>query len=148
MSLDKLLLGLAALTLAWGLFRFVVARVGGYAQRFGSSPTLRRRSVGYGLLLFLLVGIAALSLAWTRRSETSTASIRSAETACVNWFKTDSDLGARDAFLDRSWKKDGHIVVEVGFDKRGSSYSSRLCVFDPEQGRMTAPNNFTRSRWE
>ncbi len=71
-----------------------------------------------------------------------------AQSACLNWFKSEPDVGGRDAFLDDTWEKDEHIVVEIGFDLEGSSYSSRLCVYDPESNKMTAPNNFTRSRWE
>jgi hypothetical protein len=74
--------------------------------------------------------------------------MRRAELSCIRWFKEKSDLGGRDSFSSDTWEKDGRAVVEVGYDKNGRSYSTRLCVYDFENNTMSAPNNFNRDRWE
>ena len=108
------------------------------------------------LVALAVVAVGAIAFFWTqsamgvsadqmRRAEDQ---MRRAESDCIRWFNRDRDLGGRDPFSSDVWGKDGSVVVEVGFDKRGSSYSTRLCVYDLDSNRMSAPNNFTRSRWE
>lgn len=92
-----------------------------------------------------IVGLAALTFLLTASpSKDYTAT---AEAACVNWFKH-SEVGGFDSFASSVWEKDRKVVVEIGFNKTGQEYSTRLCVYDPETGDMSAPNNLTRSRWE
>lgn len=78
----------------------------------------------------------------------SSDQMRRAEFSCIGWFQEDSDLGGRDPFSSDTWEKDGRAVVEVGFDKNGRSYSTRLCVYDFGNNTMSAPNTFNRARWE
>lgn len=98
----------------------------------------------------LLVGVLGAIAFFGVQSLTGVSAdqMRQAESACIRWFKKDSDLGGYDSFSSDTWEKDGHAVVEVGFDRKGSSYSTRLCVYDFERHNMSAPNNFSRGRWE
>lgn len=108
-----------------------------------------RRINRYTLVIALaLVAVGAAFLSMPGAIGVSTDQMSRAEFACISWFNEDRDLGGRAPFSSDVWEKDGHIVVKVGFNKRGSSYSTRLCVYDPDSNSMSAPNNFTRSRWE
>lgn len=112
-----------------------------------NTPSMPLSNEGISVLtITILVGaVAGFIYLLMPNGNVSTAS---AEQDCVLWFKRNNDLGGYDAFASSSWEKDGRIVVEVGFDMRGQEYSTRLCVYDPETGDMSAPNNLTRSRWE
>jgi hypothetical protein len=129
-------------------WRSVLATMQGFVLRSKGTSPFKSRSVAYGLLSFGVVASVALAVFFTMSTGASSAYVQSAEAACLDWFKSDSDVGAYDAFLDGTWEKDGHVVVEIGFNKQSTTYSSRLCVYDPVTRNMTAPNNFTRSRWE
>lgn len=101
------------------------------------------------LVAFAVVTVGVIAFFWTQSvMGVSADQMRRAESACIRWFNDNRDLGGRDPFSSEVWEKDGSVVVEVGFDKRGRSYSTRLCVYDLDSNRMSAPNNFTRSRWE
>ncbi|WP_417532186.1 hypothetical protein [Marinobacter lipolyticus] len=48
------------------------------------------------------------------------------------------------------FEKKGKWVVEVGFKRRvdyGDTYSVRLCVVDPENGRLFLPSMMGQSEW-
>mgnify|MGYP003136708595 FL=1 len=108
---------------------------------------MQDRRVLLGVLAVVVLG--ALGFFYMQNATgVSADQMRRAESACVRWFNDDRDLGGRDPFSSDVWEKDGSVVVEVGFDRGGSSYSTRLCVYDINSNRMSAPNNFTRSRWE
>lgn len=108
---------------------------------------MQDRRVLLGVLAVVVLG--ALGFFYMQNATgVSADQMRRAESACVRWFNDDRDLGGRDPFSSDVWEKDGSVVVKVGFDRRGSSYSTRLCVYDINSNRMSAPNNFTRSRWE
>lgn len=108
---------------------------------------MQDRRVLLGVLAVVVLG--ALGLFYMQNATgVSADQMRRAESACVRWFNDDRDLGGRDSFSSDVWEKDGSVVVEVGFDRRGSSYSTRLCVYDINSNRMSAPNNFNRARWE
>lgn len=108
---------------------------------------MQDRRVLLGVLAVVVLG--ALGFFYMQNATgVSADQMRRAESACVRWFNDDRDLGGRDPFSSDVWEKDGSVVVEVGFDRSGSSYSTRLCVYDINSNRMSAPNNFTRSRWE
>lgn len=112
-----------------------------------NTPSMPLSNEGISVIaITLLVGaVAGFIYLLMPNGNVSTAS---AEQDCVRWFKRNRDLGGDDAFVSSSWEKDGKIVVKVGFDTNGDEYSTRLCVYDPETGDMSAPNNLTRSRWE
>lgn len=158
MTVGDLLLGagilIFMLVVWWFSFKFflrwkdVTDAVHGHVSRL-PTPSLNQGTprkylvMASGALTIVVVGSFLLS-----RGGNSSDAISSAQSGCLNWFNSEPDVGGRDAFLDGTWEKDGHIVVDIGFNLEGSSYSSRLCVYDPASGKMTAPNNFTRSRWE
>lgn len=97
----------------------------------------------------LLVSLLAILYVVTQTmNKVSSDQISQAERSCVGWFKSDRDVGSFDAFKSDSWRKDGRAVVEVGFNRKTSSYSTRLCIYDFETNTMSAPTNFTRGRWE
>ena len=48
------------------------------------------------------------------------------------------------------YKTKGKWVVEVGYKRKvdyGDSYSVRLCVVDPENGRLSLPSPMNDSEW-
>ncbi len=97
------------------------------------------------IVALVIAGIAAFT---SLAGKTNGSDFATAESSCLDWFHSEPELGAYDAFMSDSWEKDGRIVVEVGYDRNGRSYSTRLCVFDPENLTMSAPNNLMRARWE
>ncbi len=107
---------------------------------------MNRRSVFLGLLIVALVAIGFVGV--RTFMGVSAEELRQAESSCVRWFKEDIDLGGSDSFSSDVWEKDGFVVVEVGFDRRGASYSTRLCVYDPSTNGRSSPGAFDRSRWE
>lgn len=111
-----------------------------------TAPTVLGNKAIYIIAVFGLLGV--LAAAWFFSMPAKTDQIARAEDACIWWFKRERELSGAGVFTSDIWEKDGRIVVEVGFDKNSNSYSTRLCVFDPLTGKMQAPNNFTRSRWE
>ncbi|GAA6208547.1 hypothetical protein NBRC116601_18400 [Cognatishimia sp. WU-CL00825] len=54
------------------------------------------------------------------------------------------------AYVIGTWRKGERIVVEVAWrtSSYDTAYESRLCVYDPNSGRMSVPNVFGRSVWE
>lgn len=120
----------------------------GYVTRLTSPSPVDGKPMRYLIVFSGVLAIAVVGSLLLSRGGLSSDAISSAQAGCLSWFKSRPDVGGRDAFLDGTWEKDGHIVVDIGFNLEGSSYSSRLCVYDPASGKMTAPNNFTRSRWE
>ena len=108
---------------------------------------MKDRRLLLGLLAVASLGVIAFFV-MSPAMGVSSDDMRRAEAACVGWFEDERDLGGSDPFSSDVWEKDGSVVVEVGFDKSGNSYSTRLCVYDLDSDRMSAPNNFTRSRWE
>jgi len=49
------------------------------------------------------------------------------------------------------YKKKSKWVVEVGYKRRadyGDTYSVRLCVVDPENGRLSLPSLMNQSEWQ
>ena len=138
----------------WLLFKFflrwkdVLDAMHGYVTRLTTPSLVQGKSMKYLIVASVVLAIAVAGSLLLSRGGLSSDAISSAQAGCLNWFKSEPDVGGRDAFLDGTWEKDGHIVVDIGFNLEGSSYSSRLCVYDPASGKMTAPNNFTRSKWE
>lgn len=143
-----------ALAAWWILFivflrwRTIVAGGSKFLSLSTRSSVFTNRFLKYGLASFVIVAVGFIAILPSLSGGSSSAAIDQAEAACLDWFKTDSSVGARDAFLDGTWERDGHIVVEIGFERTNTNYSSRLCVYDPVARNMQAPNNFTRSRWE
>ncbi|MGH1467220.1 MAG: hypothetical protein ACRBBQ_17870 [Cognatishimia sp.] len=54
------------------------------------------------------------------------------------------------AYVIGTWRKGERVVVEVAWKTSsiGTSFRSRLCVYDPNSGRMSAPGELGRTVWE
>lgn len=111
-----------------------------------SAPINMSNQSIYLMAVAIFGGLVGLTYLWSVPPATDER--LAAENACLQWFKDDWELGGSDEFSSEVWEKDGKVVVEIGFDDNGTSYNTRLCVFDPETGRMQAPNTFNRGRWE
>lgn len=74
----------------------------------------------------------------------SSKNMERAERECVRWFRN-SDFAGSDAFVLDTYRKHGSIVVQIGFDGNGSSYTIAPCVYD--DGNLTKPGAFDRSYW-
>lgn len=70
-----------------------------------------------------------------------------AEAACESWIGEEFD-SAGNTTIFGSWRKNGKIVVKVGFDPQGDTYHTRLCLFDPKTRDLSSPGAFDRAQWE
>lgn len=73
---------------------------------------------------------------------------------CVNFVEKNAPgrfgSGGFDMQIFDFYKKKGKWVAEVGYKRRadyGDSYSVRLCVVDPENGRLFLPSLMEQNEW-
>lgn len=104
-----------------------------------------------GIALALFAGWAIKKSA--QRAEADHAYLTShVRSRCVSWINDEFNhrSTSNPASAYDSWEKNGHIVVEVAWKKNSYSKSldARLCVYDPDTGRMQSPGAFGRGRWE
>lgn len=68
---------------------------------------------------------------------------------CVKFHKTQRAKYSSTVKAIDHWQKDGHTVVELSQKESdySSSYTSHLCVYDPDKGSISLPSVFERSRW-
>ena len=97
------------------------------------------------LVVLVILGSAVLFFGIKIQREAAIEVTR-AERSCVSWFR-DPEIGGRDPFVADTWRKERHIVVKIGFDKNGTSYSTALCVYNLARGAMSKPNAFERGSW-
>lgn len=104
------------------------------------------------LFLALAVFVGGWNFLQNKKTEAQQAAFSSAKSRCQSWIdKEYNDIRrVAPAFVSGYWEKNGRLVVEVGWhEEAGSStYYSRLCVVDPESGRMFSPGAFSRNEWE
>lgn len=118
------------------------------------APVLPSREVA---LVIIVCGIGYLGYQfWTEQqinsSEAASRVISTAETKCSQWIGDEYNPNQRTdpATIYGTWEKNGSIVVEIAWprERSSSTLNSRLCVYDPETGRMQSPGAFGRGRWE
>jgi hypothetical protein len=83
---------------------------------------------------------------WIKTQREAAIDITRAERSCVSWFRN-PEIGGRDPFVADAWRREGRIVVKIGFDRNGTSYRTALCVYNPESRAMSKPNAFERGFW-
>lgn len=114
------------------LFRFIVHHLNSLPRRV-SVPLIALAIIcSSGLVLVIII------------QGNSSKNMERAERACVSWFR-DSDFGGADAFVSDTYRKHGSIVVQIGFDRNGTSYTVVPCVYD--DGKLTKPAGFDRGYW-
>ena len=114
------------------LFRFIVHHLNSLPRRV-SVPLIALAIIySSGLVLVIII------------QGNSSKNMERAERACVSLFR-DSDFGGADAFVSDTYRKHGSIVVQIGFDRNGTSYTVVPCVYD--DGKLTKPAGFDRGYW-
>ena len=93
----------------------------------------------------IIFGVAVY--VWKKSSSDSGASMAVAEAACESWLGGELDSEGNTTIFG-SWRKNGKIVVEVGYNPQGATYSTRLCVYDPQTRDLESPGAFGRTQWE
>ncbi|WP_282048414.1 hypothetical protein [Sulfitobacter mediterraneus] len=113
-----------------------------------SSPQVRLAAAAVAILGLFLGGYWVYS----QKQETRQAVGRFAVSNCLDFINREFNNNSRSnpAFIDDTWNKNGSIVVSVGWKETRSSstYQTRLCVYDPERGKMSSPGALGRGRWE
>ena len=113
-----------------------------------SSPQVRLAAAAVAILGLFLGGYWVYS----QMQETRQAVGRFAVNNCLDFINREFNSNSRSnpAFIDDTWNKNGSIVVSVGWKETRSSstYQTRLCVYDPERGKMSSPGALGRGRWE
>ena len=115
------------------LFIILGGILGYYANR------LRMRNIAI-IITICIVGAAIFIL-----QSGGSKKIKQAETSCINWFKS-KEMDYEGPFVSSSWKKSGIIVVEIGHNLRGKTYSTTYCLYD--NGKLKKPNAFSSKKWD
>ncbi|MCB4458534.1 hypothetical protein [Leisingera sp. McT4-56] len=128
------------------------------ADGVGANPKPDLKKVSWkvwGALAVLVVGCFGVwvYLEAMKREETDLAYLTiQVRSQCATWINREFNSGNPQlrARASDSWQKNGHIVVDVTWKDSSSSKSrnTRLCVYDPDTGRMQSPGAFGRGRWE
>ncbi|CUH52716.1 hypothetical protein [Shimia marina] len=120
------------------------------ATQFGK---LRKWHLGV-LVSALLVVLAFVGLRSTLigNAEIAARTMQSARVSCTNFI--DREFNSR-RYTEKaktldSWVKMNKVVVEIGWkdSASASSYTTRLCVYDPMTRYLDSPGAFGRFRWE
>ena len=115
------------------LFIILGGVLGYYANR------LRMRNIAI-IITICIAGAATFTL-----KSGGSKKIKQAEASCINWFKS-KEMGYEGPFVSSSWKKSGVIVVEIGHNLRGKTYSTTYCLYD--NGKLKKPNAFSSKKWD
>ena len=103
------------------------------------------RRIAIPLIVLVILGSAVMFF-WIKTQREAAIDITRAESSCVSWFRN-PEIGGRDPFVADAWRREGRIVVKIGFDRNGTSYRTALCVYNPESRAMSRPNAFERGFW-
>lgn len=108
-------------------------------------------AVAAGVALVLTIGWVSMQSAQQVKADLAnlTGYVRA---QCASWINDEFNHGnvTRSARASNSWRKGEYIVVDVTWKDSSvsKSWSSRLCVYDPDTGRLQSPGAFGRGRWE
>ncbi|WP_120503436.1 hypothetical protein [Sulfitobacter mediterraneus] len=113
-----------------------------------SAPQARMAAAGIAVLAIIIGGFWV----YDRSKEASVAEAAIVVSTCIGFINKEFNDNSRSnpAFATDTWTKRGSIVVEVGWKETSfsSTYQTRLCVYDPERGKMSSPGFIGRGRWE